>query len=167
MTRSALTTSFLFWIFAAAGQKVAYLLHSSEYPCSTFLVLDTMTCLVAERSLDLIFGHLKQFYAPRKQLKIEAKGKVYLVKQYAVKFGAISAGSANRGFIVEVRWISLPPSPLSSFLPSLLPSLLFQSKIALLLIAPLIFLIVSLATLPTKKFNRRQAQSLLIVCKPS
>ena len=61
-----------------------------------------MLCLVAENTLDTIFAHLKQFYPPRKQPKVEVKGKLYLVKHYVVKFGAISISSANRGIVVEV-----------------------------------------------------------------
>ena len=104
--------------------RLANVIHSSEYPRSTFLILDTLLCLVAENSLDTIFSHLKQFYPPRKQPKIEVKGKVYLVKQYAVKFGAISMGSVNKGIVVEVRYapvhvcvakgITVPPSQLYS-----------------------------------------------------
>lgn len=101
--RVAIQTNTSFVISTAGGQKIVYLLHSSEYPRSTFMLLDNAPCLVAENSLDTIFTHLKQFYAPRKQLKIEAKGQMYLVKQYAVKFGAISVGAGNRGFVVEVR----------------------------------------------------------------
>ena len=79
------------------------MMHSSEYPRTTFLVLESLLCLVAENSLDTIFAHLKQFYPPRKQAKIEVKGKMFLVKQqYLVKFGAISIGSVNRGIVVEV-----------------------------------------------------------------
>ena len=83
-------------------QRIAYVIHSSEYPRSTFLILDNLLCLVAENSLDTIFSHLKQYYPPRKQPKIEVKGKMYRVKQYVVKYGAISVGSVNRGIVVEV-----------------------------------------------------------------
>ena len=64
---------------------------------------NSLLCLVAENTLDTIFVHLKQFYAPRKQPRIEVMGKFYFVKQYMVKFGAISIGSTNRGIVVEVR----------------------------------------------------------------
>ncbi|CAI8031669.1 Mediator of RNA polymerase II transcription subunit 20 [Geodia barretti] len=82
---------------------MANVIHSSEYPRSTFLILDNLQCLVAENSLDTILSHLKQFYPPRKQPRIEVKGKIYLAKQYAIKFGAISMGSVNKGIVVEVE----------------------------------------------------------------
>lgn len=85
------------------SQKVVFLIHSSEYPRTTFLVQENLLCLVAENSLDTIFANLKPFYPPRKQPKIEVKGKCYLVKQYAVKYGAVLVGSTNRGIVVEVR----------------------------------------------------------------
>ena len=81
---------------------MAYVIHSSEYPRSTFLILESLLCLVAENSIDIIFTHLKQFYPPRKQPKIEVKGKMCNVKEYVVKYGAISIGSVNRGIVVEV-----------------------------------------------------------------
>ena len=80
-----------------------HILHSSEYPKTTFAVLDSMKCLVADNSLDTIFSHLKSFYTPRKAQKIEAKGFYYELKQYVVKFGSIVTGSTNRGIVVEVR----------------------------------------------------------------
>lgn len=97
-----------FVIGIPGSQKVAFLIHSSEYPRTTFLILESLLCLVAENSLDTIFSHLKQFYPPRKQPKIEVKGKCYHVKQYTVKFGAISVGSTNRGIVVEVRLATEP-----------------------------------------------------------
>ena len=80
-----------------------HMLHNSEYPRTTFAVLDSMNCLVAENSLDAIFVQLRLFYAPRKNQKIEVKGFHYNVNQYTVKFGSIVIGSANRGIIVEVN----------------------------------------------------------------
>ena len=88
---------------AAGGpQKLIHMLHSSEYPRTTFAVLDSMHCLVADNTLDTIFVQLKAFYAPRKGFKIEVKGQHYEVKQYSVKFGAITIGASSKGVIVEV-----------------------------------------------------------------
>lgn len=88
----------------AAPPKAVHLLHGSEYPKSTFLVLDTvMNCMVADASLDAIFSNLKAFFAPRKGLKIEVKGHHHEVQQYAVKFGSLLLGATSRGVIVEVE----------------------------------------------------------------
>ena len=57
-----------------------------------------------------------------------------------------------------------PSSPLFSFLPSLPSSLLFQSTT---INSPTNILNCFFGYFAHKKFNKRQAQSLLIVCKPS
>lgn len=93
-------------LLTAAGiTKQVHILHSSEYPKTTFAVLDSMKCLVADNSFDTIFAHLKSFYTPRKAQKIEAKGFYYELRQYVVKFGSIVTGSTNRGIVVEVRMV--------------------------------------------------------------
>lgn len=81
------------------------MLHGSEYPRTTFAVLDSMNCIVADNSLDAIFANLKQFYAPsaKKGLKIEVKGYHYEVQKFVVKFGSIVIGASHRGVVVEVR----------------------------------------------------------------
>ena len=83
------------------------MVHSSEYPKSTFAVLDNMNTLVADNALDAIFGQLKSFYAPRKGFKIDTKGHHFEVKQYVVKFGSVMIGSTNKGIVVEVRYTVL------------------------------------------------------------
>ena len=82
-----------------------HMLHSSEYPRTTFAVLDSMNCIVADNSLDAIFMNLRPFYAPsaKKGLKIEVKGYIYEVKSYAVKFGPVMMGSTNKGIVVETE----------------------------------------------------------------
>lgn len=92
-----------------------YLLHSTEYPRSSFTVLDpSYICLVADNTLDTIFIHLKNFYAPRKPLKVEARGFCREVKgRYLVKFASIQFGSTTKGIIVEVGHGS-QPHPLCS-----------------------------------------------------
>ena len=80
------------------------MLHGSEYPRTTFAVLDSMNCIVADNTLDAIFTNLKQFYAPsvKKGVKVEVKGYHYEVKKHIVKFGSIVIGSTHRGIVVEV-----------------------------------------------------------------
>ncbi len=85
-------------------QKLVHMLHSSEYPLTTFAVLDSNKCLVAENTLDTIFLHLRQFYAQRKGHKVDVKGVHYdLNDKYIVKVGSVVIGSSNKGIIVEVR----------------------------------------------------------------
>lgn len=86
------------------------MLHSSEYPRTTFAVLDSMNCIIADNTLDAIFMNLRQFYAPsaKKGQKIEVKGYHHEVKKYVVKFGSIVLGSTHRGIVVEVC-VDVPP----------------------------------------------------------
>lgn len=90
---------------AGGPQKLIHMLHNTEYPITTFAVLDSMTCIVAESSLDAIFMNLRHFYAPsvKKGQKIEVKGYHFELKDYLVKFGSIAIGSTNRGIVVEVE----------------------------------------------------------------
>ena len=84
--------------------RTVHLLHSSEYPKSSFIVLDTfVNSMVADSSLDAIFSNLKAFFAPRKGLRIEVKGQYHEVQQYTVKFGSLLFGATSKGVIVEVR----------------------------------------------------------------
>jgi len=92
-------------IAAGGPQKLVHMLHSSEFPRTTFAVLDSMNCIVADNSLDAIFMNLRQFYTPnsKKGQKIEVKGYHFAVESYLVKFGSIVLGSSNKGIVVEVR----------------------------------------------------------------
>ena len=93
-----------FPLAAGGPQKLIHMLHSSEYPRTTFAVLDSLNCIVADNSLDAIFINLRQFYTPntKKGQKIEVKGYHFEVKKYLVKFGSIVLGSTNKGIVVEV-----------------------------------------------------------------
>ena len=89
---------------AGGPQKLIHMLHSSEYPRTTFAVLDSNNCIVADSSLDAIFANLRQYYAPslKKAQKIDVKGYNFNMQKYILKFGSIAIGSTNRGIIVEV-----------------------------------------------------------------
>ena len=50
---------------------MVHILHCTEYPYSTFAVMDSGNCLVADISFDIIMSHMKVLYAPRKGQKFE------------------------------------------------------------------------------------------------
>ena len=50
---------------------MVHILHCTEYPRSTFAVMDSGNCLVADISFDIIMSHLKGFYTLRKGQKFE------------------------------------------------------------------------------------------------
>ena len=97
-----------FYHVAGSQNKFIYFIHSTEYPRTTFTVVDPpYLCLVADNTLDTIFTHLKQSYVPRKQLKVEAKGLRYDVKgKYIVKFGSVTFSNTSKSIIVEVSDIN-------------------------------------------------------------
>ena len=51
--------------------QMVHILHCTEYPRSTFAVMDSGNCLVADISFDIIMSHLKGFYVLRKGQKFE------------------------------------------------------------------------------------------------
>ncbi len=96
---------YLFIAVPANGQgKSVYFIHSSEYPRSTFTVIDPgYTCLVADNTLDLIFNQLKPFFAVRKGQRIESRGYRREVQdRYVVKFASVMCSTMSKAVIVEV-----------------------------------------------------------------
>ena len=60
-----------FIILLGTASKLIHLLHSTEFPYTSFAVLETGTCLVADSGFDSLMTKLKTFYTPRKAAKIE------------------------------------------------------------------------------------------------
>lgn len=60
-----------FVLLKGTASKLIHLVHSTEFPYSSFAVLETGTCLVADSGFDSLMSKLKTFYAPRKTSKIE------------------------------------------------------------------------------------------------
>ena len=108
----------VFFPFLQCGSALFFgmhLVHSSEYPCTSFAVMEKApapgspsasavgNCLVADHAFDLIMQNLKGFYAPRKGQKMEAKGNRYQCDHYIVKIASVTYGANNRGILVEVE----------------------------------------------------------------
>ena len=91
-------------MFTASQARSVNILHNSEQPASSFAVLDTGTCLVADTLFDIIFLKLKDFYICRKNNRIETKGQRYELGDFVIKVGsAIISGSVFKGVLVEVK----------------------------------------------------------------
>ena len=58
-------------ILTGTASKLIHLLHSTDFPYSSFVILETGTCLVADSGFDSLMTKLKTFYTPRKTAKIE------------------------------------------------------------------------------------------------
>lgn len=89
----------------STASKLIHLVHSTEFPYSSFAVLETGTCLVADSGFDSLMTKLKTFYTPRKTSKIEAKGHRYEYGDFVLKFGQVSAGPSFKGIIVELEYL--------------------------------------------------------------
>ena len=72
----------LFIIVLGTASKLIHLLHSTEFPYTTFAVLETGTCLVADSGFDSLMTKLKTFYTPRKGAKIEVKQYICLLPNH-------------------------------------------------------------------------------------
>lgn len=89
----------------STASKLIHLVHSTEFPYSSFAVLETGTCLVADSGFDSLMTKLKTFYTPRKTSKIEAKGHRYEYGDFVLKFGQVSAGPSFKGIVVELEYL--------------------------------------------------------------
>ena len=63
------------------ASKLIHLLHSTEFPYTSFAVLETGTCLVADSGFDSLMTKLKTFYTPRKTSKIEVTVLLFLLNR--------------------------------------------------------------------------------------
>lgn len=88
----------------STASKLIHILHSTEFPYSSFAVLESGTCLVADSGFDSLMTKLKTFYTPRKAAKIEAKGQCYEYGDFVLKFGQVSAGPSFKGLVVELEY---------------------------------------------------------------
>ena len=61
------------------ASKLIHLLHSTEFPYTSFAVLESGTCLVADSGFDSLMTKLKTFYTPRKAAKIEVQNTAFNV----------------------------------------------------------------------------------------
>lgn len=78
------------------------IIHDSEHPVTTFALLDTGTCLMADLHFDMLMSKMGGIYIPKKATKIESKGPRYEVQDFIIKLGSVSIGPSFRGILVEV-----------------------------------------------------------------
>ncbi|XP_067947309.1 mediator of RNA polymerase II transcription subunit 20-like [Watersipora subatra] len=95
------------------------LMHSTEYPITSFAFLDNNSCLTADNIIDLIMMKLKALYDARKNLKVECKGSRFTLQDFVFKTGAVHLTNSNSvlGVLLEVEYL---PSVMSSNCLSLL-----------------------------------------------
>lgn len=109
---------------AQLPQRTLNILHNSEYPASTFALLEVPTSgapnvgpqhppqvsitpgfktvsLVADSLFDLLVLKMKDVY-PSKKIKIESKGARFELGDFVVKLGSVMMGQNFKGILVEV-----------------------------------------------------------------
>ena len=79
-------------------------MHNSEYPVTSFAILDTGTCLTSDNIIDLILLKLRPLYETRKNLKVECKGSRFTLQDFVFKAGAVHLTNSNNvlGVLLEV-----------------------------------------------------------------
>lgn len=79
-------------------------MHNSEYPVTSFAILDSNTCLTSDNIIDLIMLKLKPHYENRKNLKVECKGSRFTFQDFVFKAGAVHMTNSNNvlGVLLEV-----------------------------------------------------------------
>ncbi|KAG8186568.1 hypothetical protein JTE90_020865 [Oedothorax gibbosus] len=86
------------------SNRIVNIIHDSEHPVTTFALLDTGTCLMADSQFDMLMLKMAGIYMPKKALKIESKGPRYEVHDFVIKLGSVSIGPSFRGILVEVEY---------------------------------------------------------------
>ncbi|KAK3755013.1 hypothetical protein QZH41_011057, partial [Actinostola sp. cb2023] len=84
-----------------SSSKVIHLVHNTEFPYSSFAVLDSGACLVADTGFDSLMVRLKAFYVQRKASKIEVKGTRYQYGDFILKIGQVLIGPSVKGVVIE------------------------------------------------------------------
>lgn len=91
-----------------APAKAVHVLHNSEYPVSTFSILDTGTGkqipLVADNLFDLIMIKISSVYTSKKQTKIESKGARFEYGDFLIKLGSVTMMENFKGILIEIEY---------------------------------------------------------------
>lgn len=88
--------------------KAVHVLHDSEYPVTTFSILDTGTGkqipLVADNLFDLLMLKMTSVYTSKKQTKIEAKGARFEYGDFLIKLGSVTMMENFKGILIEIEY---------------------------------------------------------------
>lgn len=84
--------------------KTVNILHNSSFPASSFALLDSGLCLVADSNFDGLMTNISSFYQAKKSSRMESKGPKFILGDFTVKVGSVSMGSSFRGILIEVEY---------------------------------------------------------------
>ncbi|XP_013099119.1 mediator of RNA polymerase II transcription subunit 20 [Stomoxys calcitrans] len=88
--------------------KSVHALHNSEYPVTTFSILDTGTGkqipLVADNLFDMLMLKMINVSTHKKQTKIESKGARFEYGDFLIKLGSVTMSENFKGILIEIEY---------------------------------------------------------------
>lgn len=84
-------------------------MHNTEYPVTTFAILDSHTCVTSDNILDLLMIKMKPLYESRKNLNIECKGTRFEYNDFLMKTATVQSVTTKSdiGVLLEVMSLIL------------------------------------------------------------
>uniref|UniRef100_A0A1A9WAQ2 Mediator of RNA polymerase II transcription subunit 20 n=1 Tax=Glossina brevipalpis TaxID=37001 RepID=A0A1A9WAQ2_9MUSC len=88
--------------------KVVHVIHNSEYPVTTFSILDTGTGkqipLIADNIFDLVIIKMTAVNTNKKQTRIESKGARFEYGDFIIKLGSVTMMENFKGVLIEIEY---------------------------------------------------------------
>ncbi|KAH8288203.1 hypothetical protein KR054_009891 [Drosophila jambulina] len=93
-----------------APGRAVHVLHNSEYPASTFSIIDNGTgkqvSLVADNIFDLLMLKMTNTFTSKKQTKIESRGARFEYGDFVIKLGSVTMMEHFKGILIEIEYKS-------------------------------------------------------------
>ncbi|KAH8275046.1 hypothetical protein KR018_004732 [Drosophila ironensis] len=90
--------------------RAVHVLHNSEYPASTFSVIDNGTgkqvAIVADNIFDLLMLKMTNTFTSKKQTKIESRGARFEYGDFVIKLGSVTMMDHFKGILIEIEYKS-------------------------------------------------------------
>ncbi|KAH8420630.1 hypothetical protein KR009_012414 [Drosophila setifemur] len=91
-----------------APGRAVHVLHNSEYPASTFSIIDNGTgkqvSLVADNIFDLLMLKMTNTFTSKKQTKIESRGARFEYGDFVIKLGSVTMMEHFKGILIEIEY---------------------------------------------------------------
>ncbi|XP_017063759.1 mediator of RNA polymerase II transcription subunit 20 [Drosophila eugracilis] len=91
-----------------APGRAVHVLHNSEYPASTFSIIDNGTgkqvALVADNIFDLLMLKMTNTFTSKKQTKIESRGARFEYGDFVIKLGSVTMMEHFKGILIEIEY---------------------------------------------------------------
>ncbi|EDW88448.1 mediator of RNA polymerase II transcription subunit 20 [Drosophila yakuba] len=93
-----------------APGRAVHVLHNSEYPASTFSIIDNGTgkqvAIVADNIFDLLMLKMTNTFTSKKQTKIESRGARFEYGDFVIKLGSVTMMEHFKGILIEIEYKS-------------------------------------------------------------